>query len=132
MEKRSTIDTHYDRPSGTRYRTDRVWFILIKKIANNTKNNRAMISLLIISLLFLLTDSPQKLKLEKIMVLIILFYISLSSHQLQRVFFLRESRRRKQQERKTCSQKSNVPHTNSCLHFFGNSIFPSWCLIQLR
>ena len=39
-------------------------------------------------MLFLLTDSPQKLKSEKIPgTLIILFYVSPSSHQLQRIFF---------------------------------------------
>ena len=39
-------------------------------------------------MLFLLTDSPQKLKLEKIHgTLIILFYVSLSYRQLQRIFF---------------------------------------------
>ena len=40
-------------------------------------------------LLFLLTDSPQKLKLENIHdTLIILFYVILRSPQLQRLFFL--------------------------------------------
>ena len=39
-------------------------------------------------MLFLLTDSPQKLKLEKIHgTSIILFYVSPSSPQLQRLFF---------------------------------------------
>ena len=38
-------------------------------------------------MLFLLTDSPQKPKLEKIhRTLVILFYLSLSSPQLQRFF----------------------------------------------
>ena len=40
-------------------------------------------------MLFLLTDSPQKLKLEKIHdTLMILFYVSPSSPQLSRLFFL--------------------------------------------
>ena len=39
-------------------------------------------------MLFLLTDSPQKLKLEKINgTFIILFYMSMSSPQLKRLFF---------------------------------------------
>ena len=43
----------------------------------------------IIMMLFLLADSPQKLKLEKIHItLIIFFYVSPSSPQLQRLFFL--------------------------------------------
>ena len=38
-------------------------------------------------MLFLLTDSPQKVKLEKIHDTLILFYVSPSSPQLQRLFF---------------------------------------------
>ena len=58
------------------------------KIANNTKNSHIMVSFMIMIMLFLLTDSPQKLKLEKFHgTLIILFYVSWSSSQLQRLFF---------------------------------------------
>ena len=47
------------------------------KLANKTKIIHIMVSLLIIIILFLLTDSPQKLKLEKIHeALTILFYVS--------------------------------------------------------
>ena len=57
------------------------------KIANNTKITK--IPILIIIILFLLTDSPQKLKLENIhATLIVLFHVSLRFPQLQRVFFL--------------------------------------------
>ena len=45
-------------------------------------------------MLSLLTDSPHKLKLEKIHgTLIILFYVSLSSPQLQILFFIRNSKK---------------------------------------
>ena len=41
-------------------------------------------------MLFLSTDSPSKLRLQKIHpALIILFYVSLSSRQLQRLFFIK-------------------------------------------
>ena len=42
---------------------------------------------------FLLTDFTQKLKLEKIYgTLIILFYVSLSSPQLEKVFFIKNKK----------------------------------------
>ena len=61
------------------------------KIADNTNNNHIMIAFTDhynIITLFLLTDSTQKLKLEKIHgTLIILFYVSPGSPQLQRICF---------------------------------------------
>ena len=65
------------------------------KIANNTKNSHIMVSFTIMIMLFLLTDSPQKLKLEKFHgTLMILFYVSRSSPQLQRlVFFIKKSKK---------------------------------------
>ena len=57
------------------------------KIANNTRSNHIMGSLLIITMLFLLTDSPQNLILEKFHdALTILFCVSPSSPLLQSHF----------------------------------------------
>ena len=64
-EGRSQIPvSSLDRSSGTRSRIDRVYTDI--NIASNTKINHIWYLLLIIIMLFLLTDSPQKLKLEKI------------------------------------------------------------------
>ena len=57
--------TCYDRSFGRRSTIDKVYADI--KIANNIKINHIIISLLIFVMLFLLTDSPQKLKLEKIL-----------------------------------------------------------------
>ena len=58
-------------------------------IASNTKINHMMVSLLISTMLFLLTYSPEKLKLEKIhCTLIILFYVKPSHPRLQSLFLL--------------------------------------------
>ena len=77
--------THYDRSSDTRSRIYRVY---IDKNASNTKINHIMVSFADIIMLFLLTDSPQKLKLGNTHgTLIILFYVSLSYSQLKRLFF---------------------------------------------
>ena len=75
----------FDRSSGTRSRIDRVY---TDKIANNTKINHIIVSFTDHKMLFLLKDSLQKLKLEKTHgILIILFYVTSSSAQLQRICF---------------------------------------------
>ena len=74
----SSVFIHYDSSSGTRSRIDRIDTDI--KIASNTKINHIMIFFTDRLTLFLLTDSPQKLKLEKIHgILIIFIYVSLSS-----------------------------------------------------
>ena len=69
----------------SRIQIDRIYNDI--KIANNTKRNHIMISWMIIIMLFLLTDSLQQLKLEKVHgVLIILFYVSPTSPPVQSHF----------------------------------------------
>ena len=80
--------TCYDRSSGTRSRIDRS--ILIWKLQAIPRLITQWYPLLIIIMLSLLTDSPDKLKLEKIYgTLIILFYVSVSFPQLQSIFLLK-------------------------------------------
>ena len=68
----------YNRSSGTRSTIDRLYTDV--KMASNTKTNHIMVSLPDDYNAILLTDSPQKRKLEKIRrALIILLYVSLSS-----------------------------------------------------
>ena len=78
----------YDRSSTTRSRTDRVYTDI--KIANNTKISHIMVFFIghYNFIYFVLIDSLQKLKLEKLnSTLIILFNIDPSSPQLQRMCF---------------------------------------------
>ena len=75
----------FDRFSDTRSRIDRVY---TDKIANNTNINHIIVSFTDHTMLFLLKDSPQKLKLEKIHgTLTILFFVTSSSPHLQRICF---------------------------------------------
>ena len=85
--------THYDRSSGTRSSIDRAYIDI--KIASNNKINHIMLSFTDHYNAILLTDSPQKLKLEKIHgTLITLYYGSLSSPQLQRIcFFIKNTKK---------------------------------------
>ena len=74
----------YYRSSGTSSRIDTVYTDV--RITGNIKINHIKVSFT--EHYNTMTDSPQKQKLEKIHdTLIILFYISLSSRQLQRLFF---------------------------------------------
>ena len=50
---------------------------------------------MIIIMVYLLTDSPEKLKLEKIHGTLVLFYVKLSSPQFQRLFFFYSKRKRR-------------------------------------
>ena len=78
--------THYCGSSEWRSRIDKTYTDI--KTANNTKINNIMVFFTDHYNLFLLTGSPQRLKLEKILhTLIILFYVSLSPPWLQRLFF---------------------------------------------
>ena len=69
--------THYNGVILQRFRIDRIYTDI--KIVKNSKNNQIMA--------LILTDFPRKLKFEKVYgILIILFYVSLSSPQLQSRF----------------------------------------------
>ena len=57
----------YNRSSGTTSRIDRVYFD--KNIASNTKINHIIVSFTDHLMLFFLTDSPQKLRMQKISLL---------------------------------------------------------------
>ena len=78
--------TCYDRSSGTRSRIDRVYADI--KIASSTKIDHKVVSFTDHYNAIFIDGFPSKLKLGKIHgTLIILFYVSLSSPQLQILFY---------------------------------------------
>ena len=83
--------TCYDRSSGTRSRIDRVYADI--KIASSTKIDHKVVSFTDYYNAIFIDGFPSKLKLGKIHgTLIILFYVSLSSPQLQILFFIENTK----------------------------------------